>query len=172
MRYIYHFTSKESWEKIKQSKKLLPQTVIEWVYNKKHFTEKTLSICKAEKYTVGFPKPFHKGWREYGLWDELFRLIKCEVLLKIKIPENSEGFVREHSLCSPKGIKEKYKEDLYFLAYSGKISFEDPRIKESLIAYWNSAIRLSEYKGNFKVPEIWTPEQIPLKDIEEIPFTT
>ena len=170
MKYIYHFTSKDAWDKIKQSKKLLPQTIIEWVYDKKSFTKKTLSICKAEKYTVGFPKPFHKGWLKYGLWDEIFRLIKCDVLLKIRIPENSKGFVREHSLCSPKGMKEKYGEDLYFLTYSGKISFEDTRIKETLIAYRNSAVRLSEYKENFEVPEIWIPEQIPLKYIEEVPF--
>ena len=67
-------------------------------------------------------------------------------------------------------MKEKYGEDLYFLTYSGKISFEDTRIKETLIAYRNSAVRLSEYKENFEVPEIWIPEQIPLKYIEEVPF--
>jgi len=170
MKYMYHFTSKDNWDNIKKSRKLLPQSIIESDYNKKDFSKKTKSICIERKYTVGFPKPFHKGWIEYGLWDEIFRLIKCEILLKIKIPKNSNGFVREHKLCSPKGMKEKYGKDIYFLIYSGKINVEDKRIKESLINYWNSAISLDEYKDNFIVPEIWVPEEIHLKDIKKMPF--
>ena len=170
MNYFYHFTSKKNWGKIKNSGKITPRTIIQWVYNPEDFTKKTRLLCVHKHYTVGFPEPFHKGWVEYGLWNEIFRLIKAEVLLKIRIPKNSKGFVREHSLCSPKGIKERYGTDIYFLAYNKKISVHDQRIKESLISYWNSAEALNKYKNNFKVPEIWIPEDIPLKDIREINF--
>ena len=67
----------------------MPRTTIQWVYNPQDFTSKAKSICPFKKYTVGFPSIRHSGWVEYGLWDEIFRLIKCEVLLKIKIPENA-----------------------------------------------------------------------------------
>ena len=169
MKYFYHYTSKENWNKVQKSKVLLPRTKI---YNthKKYFSNKTKSIVKFKKYTVGFPEIRHKGWVEYGLWDEIFRLIKCEILLKIKIPNNSKGFVREHLFCSPKGMQQKYGEDVYHLGYSKKISVKDPRIVESLVEYWNAVIPLHEYKNNFIVPEIWIPEKIPLKNIEEIPF--
>ena len=153
--------------------KLIPGTTIESArkgFNPNDFTEKTKLVCRAKRYTVGFPEPYHKGWVGYGLWDELFRLIKCEVLLRIKIPKNSKGFVREPVFCSPKAMKEKYGKDVYFLGYSKKIDVHDPRIKESLIEYWNSVVPLSEYQENFKVPEIWIPEEIPFSNIEEIPF--
>ncbi len=78
------------------------------------------------------------------------------------MPNDSKGFVREHALCSPKGMKDKYGEDIYFLGYSKKISVNDSRIKDSLIAYWNSAVPLREYK-NFIVPEMWIPEEVLLK---------
>ncbi|MBL7147359.1 MAG: hypothetical protein ISS82_00860 [Nanoarchaeota archaeon] len=170
MQYMYHFTSKENWKKIQTSGKLIPKTTIEWVYESKDFTERTKSICPQRKYTVGFPEPCHKGWVEYGVWDEIFRLIKAEVILKIKLPENSKGFVREHVSITPKRMKEKYGEDVYFQAYSGKIPVRDPKIKESLVKYYNSAVPLAKYKGNFIVPEIWIPEEIPLENIEQIPF--
>ena len=170
MIYLYHFTSKKNWEKIKKSGKIIPRTKIQWAYNPEDFTEKTRLLCTAKHYTVGFPEPFHKGWVGYGLWGEIFRLIKTEILLKIKIPKNSNGFVREHALCSPKGMKDKYGIDLYFLAYNKKISVHDQRIKESLAAYWNSAVSIKNYKNNFIVPEIWIPEVIKSKDFEEINF--
>ena len=170
MEYIYHYTSKENWKKIRKIGKLIPRTTIQWVYSPQDFTSRAKSICPFKKYTVGFPSIRHSGWVEYGLWDEIFRLIKCEVLLKIKIPENSKGFIREHIFCSPKGMKDKYDEDVYNLGYSGKISVNDSRIKKSLIAYWNSAVPISKYENNFIAPEIWIPEEIPLASIEEIPF--
>ena len=170
MKHIYHFTSKENWKKIKKIGKLIPRTTVEWVYSSQVFTSRVKSICAFKKYTVGFPSVRHEGWVEYGLYDEMFRLIKCEVLLKVKIPENSKGFFREHVFCSPKGMKNRYGEDIYNFGYSGKISVYDSRIKESLIAYWNSAFPISKYKNNFIVPEIWIPEEIHLANIEELPF--
>ena len=130
MQHFYHYTSKENWDKIQKFKTLLTLTK---VYNiqKKYFSERTKSIVKVKEYTVGFPEIRHKGWVEYGLWDEIFRLIKCEVLLKIKIPDNLKGFVREHLFCSPKGMQQKYGEGVYHLGYSRKISTMDSRIIES-----------------------------------------
>jgi len=170
---MYHFTSKKKWNNITRIGKLTPGTIIESFrkgYNPQCFTEKTKLVCRAKRYTVGFPEPYHKGWVKYGLWDELFRLIECEVLLKLKIPENTKGFVREHAFCSPKAMKEKYGEDIYFLAYRRKIDVRDPRIQESLINYLNSVVPLREYEENYIVPEIWIPEEISLSNIEEIPF--
>ncbi len=77
---MYHFTSEENWNEIKQLGKILPLTTIQWVYNPNDFTNKTRSICSARRYIVGLPEPHHKGWIEYGLWDEIFRLIACKVL--------------------------------------------------------------------------------------------
>ena len=169
MKYFYHYTSKENWNKIQKSKVLLPRTKI---YNahKKYFSNKTKSIVKFKEYIVGFPEIRHKGWMEYGLWNEIFRLIKCEILLKIKIPDNSKGFVREHMFCSPKSMQQKYGEDVYHLVYSKKISAKDPRIIESLREYWNEVIPLSKYENHFIVPEIWIPEKILLENIKEISF--
>lgn len=170
MQYFYHFTSNKNWNQIKISKKLIPKKTIEWVYSPNKFKSITKKICSSKTYTVGLPEPEHKGWIEYGDLDEIFRLIRCEVLLKIKIPKNSKGFVREHVFCSPKGMKEKYKEDVYFLGYAGKISVNDHRIMKSLQKYWNSAVPITKYNNDFKVPEIWIPEEISISDIEKIPF--
>ena len=169
MRYFYHYTSKENWHDIQKSKVLLPRTHI-YKEHVTHFSAKTKAIVKFSRYTVGFPKIRHKGWVECGLWDEIFRLIKCEVLLKIKIPNNSKGFVREHLYCSQNGMQQKYGEDIYNFGYSGKISVKDPRIIGPLHKYWNAVVPLSKYEDNFIVPEIWIPEEIKLEDIEEIPF--
>ena len=168
MRYMYHFTSKENWKKIQTFGKLIPKTIIEWTHQPKDFTKHTKSICSKKIYTVGFPRVRHAGWVKSGLWKEIFRLIKAEVLLKIKLPINSKGFVREHFFASPKGMKEKYGENIYFLAYSKKISVHDSRIGDSLFKYYNSAIPLTKYKSKFIVPEIWIPEEIPLKDIKKV----
>ena len=170
MKYIYHFTSRKNWAEIKRLGKLVPHTDIEWVHQPDRFPERAKSICSEKRYIVGFPKPLHKGWVECGLWDEIFRLIKAEVLLKVKIPNNSKGFVREHELCSPKGMREKFGADVYFKAFSGEISVYDSKIQDSLVEYMNSSTPLSKYKGNFIVPEIWVPEEVPLSDIEEISF--
>ena len=169
MQYFYHYTSKENWHDIQKSKVLLPRTHI-YKEHVNHFSAKTKSIVKFSRYTVGFPKIRHKGWVECGLWDEIFRLIKCEVLLKIRIPNNSKGFVREHLYCSPKGMQQKYGEDIYQFGYSEKISVKDPRIIESLHKYWNAVVPLSEYKDNFIVPEVWIPEGIKLEGIDKIQF--
>ncbi|MBI2656573.1 hypothetical protein HYX03_02450 [Candidatus Woesearchaeota archaeon] len=78
--------------------------------------------------------------------------------------------MREHLYCSPKGMQQKYGEDIYQFGYSGKISVKDPRIIESLHKYWNAVVPLSEYKDNFIVPEVWIPEGIKLEGIDKIQF--
>ena len=92
------------------------------------------------------------------------------MLLRLNLPEDSKGFVREHAICSPKEFREKYQSDLSFEVYAGKVPVSDPRVEETLISYWNAVVPLSEYRGDFKVPEIWIPEEIGLADVRKVAF--
>lgn len=179
MEYVYHFTSREGWEGIRASGVLNPNTPNE-LYNPEDcaklgiiLSPRLRSIMKDESYFVAIPELNHSGWQEYQLLDDLKFEARKGVVLKVPVINRKGAFIREHAHFSPKKFLDKFGIDLM---HSEKICLEviengrvlDRRFIDAVNEYYESTTALEDYKGDFKVPEVWIPQKTPLDKLEVV----
>lgn len=172
MEQIYHYTSESNWEKIKEGGILMPKSgPFDSIDDIIAIPQRVKEIVTFKNYLVGIPPESLNKWIEYGLMDyvvdHISKKTPKKVMLKVPIFNKEEAFVREHKFMSPKYFINSYEEDLWKKLWNCEISEEeDFRTKDSLIKYIESTTRLSDYKGQFEVPEVWIPQETPIDKLE------
>lgn len=164
MDFILHYTSKIFFKKIKQSGLLLPKTCPG--YNPENYSEELKEIIVFDKYLVGIDPNSKEAWDSSGLLDYLIRYTSGEVSLNVPILNKNNVFVREHFHLSPENFFNLHGENLWKRAYLGEIEKDDKRFYDAVNSYLNSSVLLNNYKGNYKVPELWLHQKTPLELID------
>ena len=169
---LYHVTSKENWNSIKDSGFLESRSCPWW--NSISVSEKVLPSAKEpikfDKYLVGLPNKSDSRWLKSGLYDLLKKCIKSNdiVQLEIQIYDASKGFVRDHYRFSPEFFIAETGLDLLNLQLSREYflnSEEFELYNNSKINYFNSSISIDKYQNNFSIPEIWINQTTFVDDI-------
>jgi len=186
MKYVYHYTTSFKWFFIKNIfKKLLPRTPYA---SDVEFTKRTQQIANKKRYICAMETI--QNWEDYGAlnWIKYKIANKSKNLILLKIPlEGQEGFVREHKYFSPKWSQKHLGFDIWQrFYYDIKILTLDPkRAKEEEIKeitpneinarqrllkdHYNDITSLNEYKkGQYKLPEYWLANPIPISQIEVV----
>jgi len=156
---IYHYTSKQNFDIISRENILEAKTKL---------PIDDLTLCN---FVTGIPAPNHKGWEEYGLMPYLIEHAGGNVIFEIPIHKRRREYtlVREHALYSPKRFLELFSEDLWVKMYSGHVTKEDQeKITTCENEYISSTVPLNRYKGNFKAPEIWLPQDTYITELKLI----
>jgi len=190
MERAYHFTSGVNWERIQDEGILRPYStpeipLLSFPINL-YTPEQMERINRVKdsnpqflngKFIASIPDGKLDVWIEHGLLERV--VSRCKdgitnqiVLLSYPI-SNEVGYVREHSHFSPKRCNELYGKDLswfgnLFLSLLGGEEEANPDIEIILHQFElsaNSVIELGKYDGSFEVPELWTPNTIPLGNL-------
>ncbi len=140
-------------------------------------------IVKQDRYVVGIPQEKMKSWQHYGqlkplLWFIRYRgLDRPETgnrLFFLRVPIiGKEGFVREYWHRSPRRLNSLsaglYSEICLWYESRGmsgaseeQLQLYDEAVRRSML----SAVKISEYDGKFKVPEVWLPQDTSLERLE------
>lgn len=175
MNKIYHYTSKQKWEKALEAGVLRPLSppfqFENLTVNDIPLSDKVRNIIIHTHYVVGLPEPYHKGWIDYGLMEELRSHTSGEILLEIPILNCEDAFVREHKHFSPRGLVEFYGSDSAYRAHKAGIPLSQKDLYIIIHAYeryLDSTTRLDDYRKDFVVPEIWLPQKTPTRLIRKV----
>jgi len=175
MENLYHYTNQGRIQGIYESGFLFPssralpsdQKVVDNV------SARVKELIGDNVYLVGLELFNDPRWKEYGLMETLLGHVDGRggiICFEVPIFPGTKGLVREHAYISSKGFIERYGADLFKLAREEKIAGDDQRFYDCWNLYINSTIPLSEYRGDFKVPEIWIAQKTPLDLLKEIPL--
>ena len=183
---LYHFTSADCWEQIQKDGVLKPLTEV----SAGKLSDRVKDVITDSPYLVGIPPSKVEAWKKYDLMENLlnhvgrgfgmFVAIYSErkedlVLLEVPINNPENAFVREHKFISPK-YTAKFDSRLFseiegMYASSGMSMASDEQMEmwESFSKEWlDSAVRLTDYDGSFKVPELYLHQETPLEQVELI----
>lgn len=167
---LYHYTSRDTWDKIEGDWFLDTRThsiqtrFPDITYDS--LTEEQKKIIGDKKYIVAIGDPFDKSRNSSWLLDLLWVKTTPEVCIWFYIKDTEWCFVREHALCCPKLFIDLYGKDLRTWLNYNTISAEEIELyKKHVIEYLNSAVPLSEYTWQFKVPEYRIPYTIPVSNL-------
>jgi hypothetical protein len=154
---IFHYTTHEKLEKIMKQGILMPMSKPFEGESRKNFSKRVREIVRHNQYLVGLAEPNDEGWRECGLLEYLLKYTKGEVILEVPVLEPEAAFVREHAMCSPERSIKVCGENVWkYYHGQGQLNWRGTRISRMLWHdYFESTIPLSDYKGDFKAPEIW-----------------
>jgi hypothetical protein len=176
MKNIIHLTSNKNFGLIKQKEILEART------NPDNFEfgigKKLKETIKFSDYLVGIPENSIKFWEDAGLKERLSQYTSNEISLSVPI-KTKEGFVRDHFLYSPLRIKQDYSIDLSDEDYQDSLFDEEFNptkegkkvskiVNECKRDYYNSSIKINDYKDNFKAPEVWIHQNTPLNLINKV----
>jgi hypothetical protein len=148
------------------------ETVKGWMFPRRRLIprgiESSLVPFEATSPAIfGLPEPTPESWIQYNdggcssIWNYLLSLCQRKneklVLLKIKLTDLDNPLVVDYA-----SIRKTSKALAQIKDYEKyrKILAEGNR------DYWNSRVKLKEYRGNFTLPEIVTFSSIPLERIE------
>jgi hypothetical protein len=172
--YVYHLTTREAWEKIKQSWTLKNSSGV-WWFSRFEADEELES--KAPKFwqswsIVWMTSNNFTGWKEYGFMKRLLTHIlihgnrrKNVELVLLKIPRNAikRAYVMDHKYSSPALYIEKYGKNLF----SSDASFEEVEAMQKHERDKKMSVTdARRYQDDFAVPEVWIPHEIPVDLIE------
>ncbi|MDP3640742.1 MAG: hypothetical protein Q8R53_06120 [Nanoarchaeota archaeon] len=151
---MMHYTSWNNWKKIQETGFLLPNS-LEYI-----FSDRIQS--PPWYFLVGIPHHYHEGWVSSGSMRELIiHTLGAEVMLQVPIVDKENAFIREHVHFSPQRLAE-VGIDFYCSDQS------NPRLQEAHRKYAASTIRLTEYDGDYQVPEILLPQTIPVNELIDV----
>lgn len=176
---IYHLTSRNKWNKIKNEGYLKPLT--DPGLDNKDLSDQVRLIIQDTNYLVGIPPGYVKVWDEYRLLEEVERhavyRAPCGprpnrndiVVLSVPILKTEDAFVREHKYPTGKWgdkfmpgavmeVQFMHRSAGMSMASKEQIEFENKLWTE----YYNSTIRLQDYHGQFEVPEVWLAQETPI----------
>ena len=165
MKRIIHYTSREKWGRALDSGLLLPKSH-PYAGRKELIPEKPHDCVTQEKYLVGIPEIDHNGWEEYGLMPHLINLTTGEVILDVPVINSEDAFVRDHALLSPKRSLDMYGFDFFETLKEDPNFVHDTRFAQSFIEYLDSSKKLTDYQDEYKAPEIWLPQETPVKSVK------
>lgn len=158
---VYHYTSNERWRLIQWAGKLYAVTSPQnFGFSMKKFdvSKHARDIAKRSgDCIVGIPQYAAHRWASSGLMNHVLERTTGEVILDVPVLERSNAFVREHKYFSPRRMIEVYGENLW-----GSTVPNDPRVDAEIKRYFESAVPLEGYDGNYEVPEVWLPQNTPL----------
>lgn len=120
---------------------------------------KTLKKKFLPRSVVGLLEGTETQWGAYGLWQKLVEHTSGQVKIDFPTPSLDDAFVREHAYISPRIAK-----DHFHLAWEDFLC-DDAQFYGAVRLYYGSTIPLSEYGGDFLVPEIWIPQKIPAENL-------
>jgi hypothetical protein len=164
MERILHYTTEENLRKIEAEGALLPKSsAFDFLaFGFLDVSERVIKLCESGEYLVGFPVTHEYRWEEYGLLPHLRKKTKGEVILEVPVLKH-EGLAREHMHRSPKQMLEHAGEDLFCAS-----PITDRRLDTFYKRYFESTVSLSDYKGDFIVPEIWLSQITPIEQVKII----
>lgn len=165
MEKIIHYTSNWNWIRIEEEGMLHPKSRPN-LWNQ-DLPDKVKFVTNFPFYLVGIPPDSEKEWILSGLLKHLISQTTGKVIVEVPIINLEGAFVREHAHLSPRRFSKLYNEQWlfeYFCLCFGQT--DNKRVKDALHAYMNSSIPLHEYHGKYIVPEVWTPQDTPLKNIK------
>jgi hypothetical protein len=180
MDYIFHLTTREVVRSIRKDKKLLP---LSDPYSPEFFASKTArkiasnrvkSIVALDKYLVGIPESRYFDWEHSSLFRQLRRHIsygcKCEELITLRVPILSleDAFIREAYYLSEEYMHQKGDRNIWTMITNGYMSPSQFVCRKYHRIYISSTIPLKNYSGEFKIPEIWLPQETPLSLVQII----
>jgi len=168
MNVIYHYTSQEKWKAIQDSGVLIPKS---YPAARGEMYKKYINDLRSTAYTVGLSEPIPSGWMKYELMSWLMVWTKGEVLLEVPITDKDNTFIREHAEFSPRTFKQRFGTNLWEEIRRNPALFTHPRNQALFISYLKTSTPLNDYAGNFKAPEIWTPQETPVEIIKVIDMT-
>ena len=168
---IYHRTPERNWKSIRRDGTLFPRSNPLLGINKKRLSRGVTDAISSDSYLVGLEDPTSRGWKDFGLMEHLKSYLAREddyiEVLEIPILEESGAFVRDHSIVSSKTFLELYGAD--FMNGRERNSIDKKEIyEEHWEQYFETTIPLKLYKGDYKAPEIWIPQQTPLEKITHL----
>ncbi|MBI5066239.1 hypothetical protein HZA97_08445 [Candidatus Woesearchaeota archaeon] len=164
---VYHMTNEDNWERIQRDGFLKPCSVVKpptYEYLIEDFYFGTFIVC-------GVNKNFDE-WKEHLLFDYLKTYITKNraklVTLSFPLKNISGIYVREHAHFSPKIFLELCGQDLWSLVFGhDQLLEEDKRelFNSQRLLRDHSVVKLADYSGMYKVPELWYPHPVPVDKI-------
>ncbi len=190
MNKAYHLTPRECSEDIKRSGYLEPRTnpmIFEHFAFMDGFlkAEHKVNMGCNSRFVVGaLDSPDFQDWKEHGLYERLIERVSSfwemgdewydkkvhDELSVLSFPVPDTSFVRDHGHISPKTFMEVCGKDLWYMISHGGLQTEKRGeiFLKQLEKYYMSVTRITSYDGGFQVPEVWVPEPVSSKNIEEV----
>jgi len=183
LEFIYHYTNIEGWNGIRNGhsgymikhpitgKLVESETVKGWMLPHRRVVPEGIEASQIDNQATsaaifGLTEPTPKSWInykeecEFSLWDYLLSCCRkgkdMAFLLKIKLAEEDNPLVLDYSHIR------KTSKDLQTLKGTDRYK---TRLAEGHRDYWNSRVKLSDYQGNFTLPEVVIFNPIPLERI-------
>tara|TARA_Y100000310_G_scaffold269548_1_gene282838 strand:+ start:11600 stop:12097 length:498 start_codon:yes stop_codon:yes gene_type:complete len=164
MKEMYHYTSEKKWQQIRADQILKPNSAPFELFPIDGFED----IVPFYGYTVGVKDQEASDWKACGEFERLMEYTSDEVLLRLPL-DHPFIFIRDIFPTSPQGLRENYGQDLRKkLHEEGLQGNENDQLDEAFYTYYLSTTLLSDYQGDFKTLEIWTPQSYTLDQIERV----
>lgn len=165
---VIHFTTEKKFEQIQKERVLRANSQIDGF----RYVKRLEDISVHDKYLVAIPETSCFNWQEYGFGEDGLRHRFGNVCLRVPILRVDGAFVRDIVYVSPQTFEEEIGFELknttfwnilrYGIRYMLWLDFGQRK------KYYNSTIRLSDYKDDYKMPEFWLPQDTPLDLIEVV----
>lgn len=164
---VYHMTNESNWKQICRDGFLKPNSVL----------PKVDDTWYDGSFTVFSVRKDFGDFKEYGLLEYLTKhvsgkhLFPERIILLSYLLKNTDGvYVRDYSPHSPKVYVDLCGKDLFKKSLDSMANFflkndEIELINKQMTLGRKSTIPLQQYNGSYKVPEIWIPYAVPVKDI-------
>ena len=177
--HAHHLISTRNWEGVQKSGFLKPMTEP----SLEHVTlESARALIKNKRYIVCVPSGDFKIWEYYSMLDSLKRRVVIGEGCGYDVPKRNEFMHLEVPIINPKGafVREHWfsTRDYGDMKMYGAVSevqgmydtsgmnMATKKEIEFVGSLWDkyrdSAVSLSEYQGQFKIPEIWLPQRTPV----------
>ena len=159
---LYHYISKEKYERIKQESFLRPSAPFNSKITNKKWEEYTqrFEFPITQYYICTFLEQEPQQWKEYGLFGLLMKEFSGgDLILKLKVEDNNKFpiLVRDHMHHSPKEyglLPEVWKRR--------EMRDSRPDLREK---WYNSTVQLKDYNENYVCPEILIPFAVRFENI-------
>lgn len=179
---LTHYTSKESWAKIQETKVIKPLSLPTILFNNGSYDHLPDSVKRIIGSNGTMKELMRRGlclvgmfpgdeskWKEYGLLEEILS-DKGNVKLSLPVLDRDQAFVRNHAYISPLNFQRLVGKDLWKIARDWKLYLESSDNQDiytqACVDYMKSSVPLSEYRGDYDVPEIWVRQTTPIDSVQ------
>lgn len=168
---IYHYTTPRGLEKIEKAGFLFPLTspLRRGPSNKSinAYVESNPDFFGRKHIVAGVNSPSFQKWKDFDIHDRLVEYIarmstyinsSYLYLLSFPVEVVPDAYILDHAHDSPKRFQELY-------GSPNNVTLQRYEYLTQLERYYRSAVKLSDYSGKYKVPEIWIPHPVRYEDI-------
>ncbi len=130
-------------------------------------------IVRHDLYLVCLLEPEDSGWTESGLLKSLLSHTTRDVLIKVPVIERDGAFLRDAIPLANYFVKpragedyELFRDKMDYYCHLKDLSYPELVGKRFYRDYIESTTRLENYDGSFRAPELWLPQNTPLKKLD------